>query len=181
MHRQEALELLRQHLQNENLVKHCIAVGAIMKGLANRFGEDEELWETIGILHDIDYEETKNDHERHGLISVEILKGKVPEEVLDAIPKHNELTGMKMEKKVDFALTCADAISGLIVATALVHPNKLSGVEGSSVKKKFGQKDFASSVDRNRILICEKIDLSLDDFIRISLDSMKEVKDDLGL
>lgn len=181
MEKEKALELLKEHLHNKNLVKHCIAVGAITKELAQYFDEDEEIWETAGLLHDIDYEQTKDNHEKHGLVSVEILDGRVCDEVLDTIPRHNKLTGKEPKKKIDFALTAGDAISGLLVATALVHPNKLDDVEVSSVKKKFDDSSFAKNVDRDRILLCEKIDLSLDEFIEISLRAVKKVKEELGL
>jgi len=182
MDRSEALELLKEHLHNENLIKHCIAVGAIMKGLAEKFGEDENLWELAGLLHDIDYEQTKDNHERHGLVALEILNGKAPQEVLDTIPTHNDLTGFKREKKIDFALSAADAISGLIIATALMMPSKkMEEVKEESVLKKFKKKDFARNVDREKILLCEKIGLSLEEFIEVSLDTLKNVSEELGL
>ena len=182
MDRSEALELLKEHLHNENLIKHCIAVGAIMKGLAEKFGEDENLWELTGLLHDIDYEQTKDNHERHGLVALEILKGKAPQEVLDTIPTHNDLTGFKREKKIDFALSAADAISGLIIATALMMPSKrMEEVKEESVLKKFKKKDFARNVDREKILLCEKIGLSLEELIEVSLDALKNVSEELGL
>ena len=182
MNRSEALELLKEHLHNENLVKHCIAVGAIMKGLAQHFGEDENLWELAGLLHDIDYEQTKDNHEKHGLVALEILKDKVPQEVLDVIPTHNDLTGFKREKKIDFALAAADAVSGLVIATALMMPSKkLDEVKIESVLKKFKKKDFARNVNREKILLCNKIGLNLEEFMQISLEALGNVSNDLGL
>ena len=182
MRREEALNLLRENLHNENLVKHCIAVGAIMKGLAHKFGEDENLWELTGLLHDIDYEQTKDNHEKHGLVALEILRDKVPQEVLDTIPTHNELTGYERKKKIDFALSAADAISGLIIATALMMPSKkLKEVKIESVLKKFKKKDFARNVSREKILLCEKIGLSLEEFTKISIESLQQFSDELGL
>jgi len=182
MDRLEALNLLRENVHNENLIKHCIAVGAIMKGLAQKFGEDENLWELAGLLHDIDYEQTKDNHEKHGLVALEILKDKVPQEILDTIPTHNDLTGFKREKKIDFALSASDAISGLIIATALMMPSrKLEEVKPKSVLKKFKKKDFARNVSREKIMLCEKVGLSLEEFIDISLRSLQSVSDELGL
>jgi len=182
MNRPEALELLKEHLHNENLVKHCIAVGAIMRGLAQHFGEDDNLWELAGLLHDIDYDQTKDNHEKHGLIALEILEDKVPQQILDVIPTHNDLTGFKRKKKIDFALAAADAISGLIIATALMMPSKkLEEVKTESVLKKFKKKDFARNVSRDKVLLCEKIGLSLEEFAEISLDALKNVSEELGL
>ena len=182
MIREEAIKLLHENIHNENLIKHCIAVGAIMKGLAKRFGEDENLWELTGLLHDIDYEETKDDPKNHGLVALKILEGRVPKEVLDVIPTHSEMTGYEMKNKIDFALSAADAISGLIVATALMMPSKkLDEVRVESVLKKFKKKDFARNVSRERILLCEKIGLSLEDFVEVSINSMKEVSEEIGL
>ncbi len=180
----DALELLKKYLKNDKLVKHCIAVGAIMKRLAEYFGEDPEVWEKIGILHDIDYEMTMNNPREHGLKAGEILKGKVPDEWIEIIKTHAyELNGYrKPEKLVERMLLAADQISGLIIATALVMPNKkLEEVKLETLKRKFKQKDFARRVRRDQIL--EMIDgvIDFDKFLEISLNALKEISDKLGL
>ncbi len=182
MNREEALELLKQHIENPKLMNHCIAVGAIMKALARKFGEDAEKWEVLGILHDIDYEKTKSIPEKHGLLARELLEGKVDEEIIKAIERHNPMTGNVPETLIEKALISADAVSGLIVATALVMPSRtLKEVRVESLISKFKQKDFARAVPRENILKCEEIGLSLEEFLEISLNALKEIRGELGL
>ncbi len=180
--REEALNLLQQYLKNEKLVKHCLAVEAIMKAIARELGEDENLWGLVGLLHDLDYQLVGKDMSKHGLITVEILKDKLPPNALDAIKAHNELTGYKCETKLAYALKASDQASGLIIATALVMPHKkLNEVKLSSLLKKFKQKDFARSVKREKILLCERLGLSLERFMEIALNALKHIHKELGL
>jgi len=181
--RSEALDLLKRYVSDERYIKHMIAVEAVMKGLARYLGEDEGLWGLTGLLHDIDYSIVRGDLYRHGLESSRILEGILPQEALEAIRAHNyEYTGIPPDTRLSKALIAADAISGLIVAVALVMPNKkLDEVKASSVMSKFKSKDFARGVDRNRILFCERLGLKLEEFIEISLQSMKNVARELGL
>lgn len=181
--RREAVNLMKHYVSDERYVKHMIAVEAVMRGLARYLGEDEALWGLTGLLHDIDYTIVKGDLSRHGLESSKILEGVLPQEALEAIRAHNyEHTGVSPDSKLSKALIAADAISGLIVAVALVMPNKrLDEVKVSSVVSKFKSKDFARGVDRSRILFCEKLSLKLEEFIDISLQSMKSIARELGL
>lgn len=181
--RDEAVKLVKHYVSDDRYVKHMIAVEAVMRGLARYLGEDESLWGLTGLLHDIDYTMVKEDLDRHGLESSRILEGILPEEALEAIKAHNyEHTGIAPDSKLSKALIAADAISGLIVAVALVMPSrKLDEVKVSSVMSKFRSKDFARGVDRSRILFCEKLGLKLEEFIGISLQSMKNVARELGL
>ena len=180
--REEALELVKKYLKNDKMVKHVLAVEAIMRALARELGEDEEVWGLTGLLHDLDYELVGKELSKHGLITPEIIKGKVPDEVIDAIKAHNELTGYVSESRLAYALKAADQISGLIIATALVMPNKkLAEVKVKSLKKKFKQKDFARNVKRDKIRYCEKLGLTLERFFEISLKALQEIHDVLGL
>jgi len=182
MGREEALKLLKEHLHDDRLVKHSLAVEAIMAGLAERFGEDRELWSLTGLLHDLDYEETSSNFQLHGVRSAELLEGKLPQEALEAIRAHNELTGYRSESRLALALQAADQVSGLITATALVMPGKkLREVKVSSLKKKFKQKDFARKIDRGKILQVEKLGLTLEDFFALSLESLQAIDSQLGL
>jgi hypothetical protein len=177
---EKEIEELLSKVKNKNLRKHMMAVAAIMEKLAEKLGEDKEIWRLVGLLHDIDYEMV--DMNEHGIKSAELLKGKLPEYALNAIKAHNEMTGFKAESKIDYALRASDAASGLIVATALVMPNKkLSEVKLSTLKNKFKDKSFARRVDRNRIMECEKFGLNLDDFLLLSLEAMEEIADKIGL
>lgn len=186
MDREAALLLLREHVSQTNLLKHCLATEAIMRGLARRLGEDEELWGMIGLLHDLDFEETKDAPTRHTLVATGILeeKGFSPE-FTRAIRSHNErVDGWQRSEPVDYALTSAENVTGLIVAAALVRPEKegkLEHVEVSSLRKRMKEKAFARNVDRDAVCQCEKLGLSLDEFLRISLDAMREIREQLGL
>jgi len=180
--RDEALRMLSQYLKDSKLVKHCLAVGAIMKALAYELGQDPELWELVGLLHDIDYELVGKDLSNHGLVAAELLKGKLPDEALLAIKAHNELTGIKDDSKIALALRASDHVSGLIIATALVMPSKsLKEVKLDSLLRKFKQKDFARNVNRERILNCEKLGIPLSKFLEIALKALQEIHEHLGL
>ena len=181
--RADALRLLEENVRDKKIILHMIAVGAIMKELARYFGEDEELWELVGLLHDIDYERTKNDPSKHGLVAEEILGSLVSEEVLRAIKSHNyENTGVEPKTRMEKALIASDAVSGLIIACALVMPSKkLEEVKVETVKKKFKQKDFARRVSRERILFCEEIGIPREKFFELALNALKEISGELGL
>ncbi len=180
--REEAFGLLKANLKNDKLTKHCLAVASIMQALARELGESEELWYLTGLLHDLDYEQTKENMKEHGLKSAELLEGKLPEQAISAIKAHNELTGYADDSKLALALRASDAVSGLVIATALVMPDKrLASVRVESLKNKFKQKDFARNVKRESILLCEKLGLSLEKFLEISLNALKEISDQLGL
>lgn len=180
--RSEALSLIRSNVSNDRLVKHMVAVEAIMRRLAQRLGEDEELWGLVGLLHDVDYEQTINNFAKHGLTSAEMLEGLLPPEALEAVKAHNELTGCRSDTKLAKALKAADQLSGLLVATALVMPSKkLAEVKVESLIKKFKQKDFARGVDRGKIRVCEEIGLSLEEFMELGLQATQQIHDELGL
>lgn len=180
--REEALELVRRHVKNSRLVKHMIAVSSIMKVLAKRLGGEPELWELVGLLHDIDYEEVREDMNRHGLVSAEIILDVLPKEALHAIRAHNERTGVKAENQLDIALIAADALSGLIVATALMMPDRgVATVKVSSLRRKFRDRSFARGVSRDRIRRCEELGLTLEEFFELGLKAMVDVSKQLGL
>ncbi len=168
-------------VKNENLKKHMIAVAAIMRKLASLLGENEKTWYYAGLLHDIDYE-IVSDMKEHGKKSAEMLKDFLPQEALHAIMAHNEMTGVEAETKFDFALRASDAIAGLVVAAALVMPDKkVKSVTVKTLKNKFKDKSFARRVDRSRIMECEKIGISLEEFFSIAIDALKEVSNQIGL
>lgn len=179
--RGEALEFVKKHVRNRNLVSHMIAVSAIMKRMAERFGEDAQLWEAVGILHDIDYEETSDDFSKHGLVSAEMVADLLPEEGLKAIRSHNELTGVKAESRMEVSLFAADALSGLIVAGALVRPTKLDGMKPGSIRRRMKDKSFARRVSRENIMRCEEIGIPLSDFLAMGIGAMQSVSEEIGL
>lgn len=183
MNREGALTLLKEHLKNDGLVKHCIAVGAIMKGLAENLKENPDEWELAGILHDIDLEKCEKDYSNHGLLSAIIVEGKVSDKVKNAIKCHAfDLNKTTPAENIDFALIAADAISGLIVANALMQPNKkLSEVTVESIAKKYGKKDFAKNCNREHMKYCEKLGIEINKFFEIALKAEQRVSNELGL
>jgi len=182
--REEALALLKEYIKNENLVKHCLASEAIMRALARKLGHDEELWGIAGLLHDLDFEETKEATSRHGVKTAQILKERgVCAEIIEAIKAHNA-EGLGLERRSDFdhALAAAETVTGLIVATALVYPDKkLASVKVRSITKRMKKKDFARAVNREIIMECEQFGLSLDEFVGIGLEAMQDIHEALGL
>jgi putative nucleotidyltransferase with HDIG domain len=180
--RSEALNLLNSYVKSKQLFKHCLAVEALMRRMAERLGEDVEVWGLTGLLHDIDYEVVSGDMNRHGLEAENILRNKLPDEALEAIKAHNERIGVESSLKISKALRAADHLSGLIIATALVMPNKkLSEVTIKSLMKKLKQKDFAKGVDRLRIKSCMEIGLTIEEFMEIGLEALQKIHVDLEL
>ena len=181
--RNEALDLVKKHVTKRNIVYHMIAVEAIMRSVAEHFGEDQEQWGLVGLLHDIDYEKTEANPEKHGLLAEEILKGQVSDTVIRAIKSHNfKYTGVMPENRMEKALIASDAISGLLVACALVMPSKkLADVKVGTVEKKFKAKDFARGVERERILVCEEIGIPKEKFFEIALNGLKKAAQQIGL
>lgn len=183
MDRGQALTLLKENLTNENLVNHSLAVEAIMRGLAERLGEDVEKFGLAGLLHDIDYDATFDDPNRHSLLGAEILeKNGLPEDIIYAVKVHNEIHGLDRISLLDKALYAADPASGFITAAALVRPDKkLEEVQLKSLKKRFKEKAFAKGASREQMAACSEIGLELDEFLTICLVSMKKVANELGL
>ena len=181
--RDEALVLVRRNVSKRNVIYHMFAVEAIMRSAAEHLSEDVEAWSLVGLLHDIDYQKTESTPERHGLVAEELLKGLVPDEVMRAISAHNsKYTGAVPENRMEKALIACDAISGLLVACALVMPSrKLADVKVETVAKKFKDKDFARGAERERIVICEEIGIPKEQFFEVSLNGLKSAASEIGL
>lgn len=194
MDRDEALDLVKSMLKNPNLVKHCLAVEAIMRSLARKLAQmhpelpreefNENEWGLVGLLHDADYEVTNKDLETHTDVIVAHLKEKaVSEHIINGILAHHELKKPNRENYLEKAIYAADELSGLITAVTLVRPEKnLSSVTLDSVMKKFKQKEFAKGALRHQIITCEnELGISLEEFIKIALEAMQNISADLGL
>ncbi len=182
--RDEALKILNENIKSQNLIKHSLAVEAIMRGLAKFFKEDEEKWGILGLLHDIDYEETRDKPEEHSLIGSQMLKEMgFEEEFTRAVASHNEIHNILPDSLMAKALFVSDPLSGLIVASTLVLPSKkISDLTAENVLNRFKEKAFARSINRQHILKCEEfLSLSLEKFIEIALNSMQQIASDLGL
>jgi len=183
MTREEALHSIKANVENENLIKHMLATEAIMRALAGRLGEDEEEWGLTGLLHDIDMELTGGDMNIHSKLGTDLARELGASETMaHAILCHNEAHGIPRETKLDKALFCADPLTGLITAAALVRPDKkLAGLEAKSVIKKIKQKSFAAGVNREQISLCSEIGLELGEFIKLGVEAMQGIAADLGL
>ena len=183
MMREEALDAVMENVENENSVKHMLATEAIMRGLANRLGEDEEEWGLAGLLHDIDMELTEGDMSSHGKLGADLVREMgYSEAIIHAILAHNEAHGVPLETNLDKALFCTDPLTGLITASALVRPDKkLSSVEAKSVRKRFKEKSFAAGANRGQIATCSSLGLELDEFIELGLKAMQGIATELGL
>jgi putative nucleotidyltransferase with HDIG domain len=183
MNRNEALQSVRQNIKNENLVRDMLAAEAIMRALARRFGENEDEWGLAGLLHDIDLEVIEEDMAAHSKRSAEMAKQLGADNaVCHAILCHNEAHGEPFQTLMDKALFCADPLTGLITAAALVRPEKkLSFVEIKSIRKRFKEKSFAAGANREQIAKCSELGLELDDFIALGLAAMQRAAESLGL
>ncbi|MGE5484332.1 MAG: HDIG domain-containing metalloprotein [Ignavibacteriales bacterium] len=183
MERSEIVNTVKYRLPNVNLFKHCLAVEAVMRGLARRFAENEEDWGLAGLLHDIDYEETKNDPDRHSLLSGEIVRGMgFGDEIVDAVIAHNERHGLPRDTRMAKALYACDPLTGLIVAAALIHPEKkLSAIDTAFILHRYKEKSFAKGANRKTIEACSDLGLSLEEFVTIGLESMTGIARELGL
>jgi uncharacterized protein len=181
--REEAVKLLNENINSENMLKHCFASEAVLRGIAKKLGRNEEEYGIAGLLHDIDVEITNADPYTHGPYAEKLLKGKVTDEMLDAIVMHNEMaTGKERSTEFQHALAAGETITGLITATTLIYPDKkIASVKPNSVTKRMKQKAFAASVKRENILECEKIGIPLEEFVEISIRSMSEISEVLGL
>jgi putative nucleotidyltransferase with HDIG domain len=182
--RDRAEELLQEYIKNPRMHYHCYAAEAVMRALAGRFGEDEDKWGLTGLLHDLDVEVTHADPKVHGWKTAEILRAEgVDEEILETILAHNEIaSGRERTTRFEHALSAAETITGLIVATTLVYPDKkLSSVKPKSVVKRMKEKAFAASVDRDKIRECEKIGIPLPEFAALSVEAMRGIAGKIGL
>ena len=181
MKREEALNLLKQKMKKDNLIKHCLAVEACMREFALEFNEDIEEWGLAGLLHDLDYEETLNDPFKHGLITEQLLNPyNMSEKIIHAIKAHNNL--VDLDSRMDTALYTIDPATGFIIACALMHPSKtLEAVTLKRMKKRFKEKNFARGASREQMQKCVKMDLNLEEFLSICQRAMQRIHHDLGL
>lgn len=181
MERAEALELLTTHLQNKNLVKHCLSVEACMRAMAVRLGHDPEPWGLAGILHDLDYELTEKSPERHTTETVKMLEplGLAPE-IIHAIQAH--AGKVPCQSPMDWAIYSLDPLTGLIIAAALMHPTKkLKSIDVEFIQRRYKEKSFARGARREEIEKCAELGLALDEFIGICLAAMQGIDSQLGL
>jgi uncharacterized protein len=181
MIREDALALVKDHLHNKNLVKHCLAVEACMRTLAARFGQDAEIWGLAGLLHDLDYELTEKSPDLHTLETVKILQDSgLAHEILHAIQAHAGKAPCL--GAMDWSIYSADPLTGLIIAAALMHPDKkLMAIDVEFIKRRYKEKHFARGARREEIEQCRNLGVELDEFIGLCLAAMQGIAADLGL
>jgi putative nucleotidyltransferase with HDIG domain len=181
MNRDEAIAFVREKTQKETTARHLISVEGVMRALARHFGEDEDRWALAGLFHDLDQDQTHEDPERHANLAAEWLReAGVEEPVVNAVLAHAH--ARFRTDRMSRAVVHADAVAGLLVASALVRPEKAKGMKVSSVKKKLKEKAFAPGVNRAEITeVEEKLELPLDDFLRVSIEGLQSVAAEIEL
>ena len=181
--RDDAWNLLTEYVQSENLIKHSIAVEAVMRQLARKYGEDEEKWGVVGLAHDIDYERYPD---QHCTKVREILEEhEWPEEYIRAIQSHgySRVNDIEPQSLMEKSLFAIDELTGLVTATALVRPSRsVLDVKAKSVKKKWKDKSFSAAVDRELIAAgAERLGVEITELITDTIEGMKTVADEIGL
>ncbi len=180
--REKMLDSIHVNIQDRNMIKHMLATEAIMQALARKLGENEEEWGITGLIHDIDVELVEGDMKSHSKLGADIAQELGANETMaHAILCHNEAHGVPRETKLDKALFCADPLSGLITAAALVRPDKLGGLTTKSVMKRFHEKRFAAGVNREQVSQCQEIGLGLEEFISLGIEAMQGIASELKL
>jgi putative nucleotidyltransferase with HDIG domain len=181
MEREAALALVREKAEKETTVRHLISVEGVMRRLARRLGEDEEAWALTGLFHDLDQDQTHDDEERHARLAAEWLRGAgVDDRVVNGVLAHAH--ERYRTDRMSQAIVHADAVAGLLVAAALVRPERATGMKVSSVKKKLKDKAFAPGVNREEITeVEERLEIPLDEFIAVSIEGLQEVASEIEL
>lgn len=183
MTREDTWKLLTEYTQSESLRKHALAVEACMRAYARKYGEDEEKWAVVGLLHDFDYEihPTLDEHPQEG---AKILRERgVPEDIIRAALSHAEHLHLSRDSMMEKTLYAVDELSGFIIAVALVRPSKsILDVEPSSVRKKMKDKAFARAVNRDDIVNgAQAMGVDLNEHIAEVIEALKGIADELGL
>jgi len=181
MDRATALALVREKAEKETTVRHLISVEGVMRALARRFGEDEELWGLAGLFHDLDRDRTHDDPDRHGFLAAEWLReAGVDDRVVNAVLAHAHEA--YRTDRMSRAVVHADAVAGLLVAAALVRPDRARGMKVSSVKKKLKERAFAPGVNREEVTSVEgSLGLPLDEFLAVAIEGLQEVAAEIDL
>ncbi|MGH2675024.1 MAG: HDIG domain-containing metalloprotein [Actinomycetota bacterium] len=181
MNRDEAVAFVRAKAEKETTVRHLISVEGVMRRLARRFDEDEETWALTGLFHDLDQDQTHEDPERHAHQAAEWLReAGVDERIVNGVLAHAH--ERYRTDRMSQAVVHADALAGLLVAAALVRPEKATGMKVSSVRKKLKDKAFAPGVDREEITEVEdRLGLHLDEFLELGIEGLQSVAAEVEL
>jgi putative nucleotidyltransferase with HDIG domain len=179
--RENAYQLVVEKIGVNNLLKHILSVEAGLRQLAGHLDEDVEFWGLTGLLHDLDYNETKDNEARHTYLTAEWLAGyNPPVEMMHAIHAHPG--HVPCESKLDWGLYCVDPSTGFLVACALMHPDKkLASVDSEFMMRRFNEKRFAAGASRENMQACTNLGLELSEFLMIVRDGMLKISGELGL
>ncbi len=187
--REEAVSLLKSMPQQDSDMNHYLETEAIMRALAEKFGEDAEYWAMVGLLHDVDWALTKNNCKEHCIKVAEILKAEgFDDTFIENVQSHgygyDEIPSLKDKKRnsrIQHSLVAAETITGIVYAYALLKGRKISDMEAKGLKKRFNDKRFAANCNRELIKEIELAGLPLDEFFALSIEAIKGVKDQIGL
>lgn len=188
INRATAWELVQKYNHKPANLNHYLEAEAIMRKLAEKLGQDLEVWGMLGLLHDIDWELTENNTVEHLTKAPELLRlAGLPEEFIEVVVSHGYgfncagLQDKKRTKEIEHALACAETTTGLVYAAALMRPDKIASLELKSLLKKFKDKKFAAGCNRDIIQECEKLGLTLGEFLQLAIDSLKGIASQIGL
>ena len=184
MTRDEAWALLCEWIENPNLRKHLLASEAAMRAYARKYGEDEEAWGSVGLLHDLDYEKHPSQDAGHPFVGIEELRRRgLPDTWTRAMLSHADYAGVSRETRMEKALYAVDELVGFVTAVALVRPNKtLAEVDVAAVRKKMKDKAFARAVNREDIVRgAEDLGIPLDEHIAFVVAALQQIAPELGL
>jgi putative nucleotidyltransferase with HDIG domain len=181
MDRDEAVALVREKAEKETTVRHLISVEGVMRALARHLNEDQDLWAMTGLFHDLDQDQTHEDAERHARLAAEWLQeAGVDERIVNGVLAHAH--EQYRTDRMSVAVVHADAVAGLLVAAALVRPERTAGMKVSSVKKKLKEKSFAPGVNREEITEVEdRLGIPLDEFLAVSIEGLQSVAAEIEL
>jgi putative nucleotidyltransferase with HDIG domain len=178
---EQARALARDKTDKDTTYRHLVSVEGVMRRLGRHFGEDEHRWALTGLFHDLDQDQTADDPERHAYLAAEWLReAGVDEDVVNGVLAHGHEEYQR--DRMSRGIVAADAVAGLLVAAALVRPERSTGMKVSSIKKKLKEKAFAPGVNRDEIAQAEpNLGLSLDEFIGLGIEGLQEVAPEIGL
>ena len=181
MKRDEAIALVKEKAEKETTVRHLISVEGVMRRLARHFNEDEDAWGLTGLFHDLDQDQTHEDAERHAHLAAEWLReAGADDRIVNGVLAHAH--ERYRTDRMSHAVVHADALAGLLVAAALVRPERANGMKVSSVKKKLKDKAFAPGVNREEITeVEERLGLALDEFLSLGIEGLQSVAGEIGL
>jgi len=178
---EQARSLAREKTEKDTTYRHLVSVEGVMRRLGRHFGEDEEKWALTGLFHDLDQDQTADDPQRHAFLAAEWLKeARVDADVINGVIAHGHPEYQR--DRMSRGIVAADAVAGLLVAAALVRPERSAGMKVSSIKKKLKEKAFAPGVNRDEINEAESnLGLSMDEFIALGIEGLQEVASEIGL